>query len=59
VSLVALPKGTIVEDKGGIEWVKVGYDAWATMQLEGTLSGLNSLNLAGRYVKRIFLGNLL
>lgn len=57
VSLRSLPKGSIVEDKAGIEWVKVGSDVWATTQL-GTLTSENSLGLASRYVNRTFLGNL-
>jgi hypothetical protein len=60
-SLMALPMGTIVEDKTGVEWVKIGSDIWATTQLGSngsTLTGVESLNLAGRYVKRTFLGKL-
>lgn len=56
-SLRALPKGSIVEDQGGVEWVKVGSDIWATTQL-GTLTGVESFGLASRYAKRTFLGNL-
>lgn len=56
-SLRALPKGTIVEDAGGVEWVKAGTDVWATTQL-GALTAEDSLGLAGRYVKRTFLGKM-
>jgi hypothetical protein len=57
MSLRSLPKGTIVEDKTGVEWVKVGTDVWVTTQL-GALTSKNSLELAGRYTRRVFLGML-
>ena len=56
--LRALPKGSIVEDKTGVEWVKVGSDIWATTQI-GALTSECSMGLASRYVKRLFLGRML
>jgi hypothetical protein len=56
-SLRALPKGTIVSDTVGLEWVKVGPDIWATTQT-GSLHGCDSLNLSGRRVTRTFLGRM-